>query len=683
MITSEITKEFSEGEGEGEEHFQPGSIHAEAVRSFWLTTLKCSPWVEEILRRGYKIPFKSLPGKYEEPNNASVMKNPQIVAEIVLELKKQRIISFTDSKPFCVNPLGLVTRVIDGVVKHRLVFDASRWINLHTDPPAVKLVHLTRAIQMTEKGEFQSIFDLRSAYYHVKIAEEHIQYLGASVVIDGKQQYFVFKHLPFGLNSAVHAITKLWKPLVAYFHSEGIKFSIYIDDGRILAENQQDIEKKRQKVFEVVQKAGWQIAWDKSDGPLEGAQTKKYLGFLLNSDSMTVKYPQEKLSEVLNRIENHIKNYSIPVKQLASLLGKIISLSPSHGAIVRICTRSGYIMLETHVNQFGWVGQIVWSPETRKEFEFFLMNANKFNGAKMSNDLTDVSLLLENPRLKAISRVPKTISQIAVSDASNTKAVVKWLQGPLQGQTSHFQFDLKESNSSSGERELLAILRFFQDTEASRNLKGSNVMWLTDSENVVSFITKGSPKAHIQEKVFEILSITSALDCVVSPVHLFREDERIKEADLLSKSKNSDNWSIDYLSFKKFDEDFNFELDLFADQNNARTKNFVSEFYHPNAIAVDAFTIPWLGMCWICPPTSLICRVVRRIKTSKCQGLLIIPDWPASDFYCEIFEKAELKPPFKFLQVFKPYIFQNEEARNTPLFGKTAFKFFAIYFDTL
>ena len=666
--------------------FKPGSIHDAAVLSFWTDTLRCGPWVENILKFGYDIPFISLPDVYEEVNNASVVQNPGVVAEIVRDLARQGVVSFTDARPHCVSPLGLVTRKIDGVEKHRLVFDASRCINLHTSPPPVKLVHLARAVQMTRRGDYQVVFDLSSAYYHVKIAAHHVKYLGAAVMLGGKKQYFVFKHLPFGLNSAVHAITKLWKPILAYLHTSGVRCSIYIDDGRILASDASTLESQRLFVYDVIRKAGWQLAEDKSDGPLEGAKLKKYLGFLIDSDSMLVSVPDSKLRDVVAFATESLTCSVLPIKKLSSLLGKIIALLPSHGSMVRICTRSGYIMLESHVALHGWQGSVMWSPEAWREISFFGKHAFLFNGLRMMDDLTDVrvDVLLDNPLLSLPNAsVPIGVNHVAVSDASNVRAAVKWLQGPRQGSVSMFQFSVEEAEQSSGERELLAILRFLQHDLAQQTLFRANVVWLTDSSNVVSFLTKGSPKPGIQSKTFEILSITTKLQCILSPVHLYREDDRIRQVDSLSKSKDSDNWSIDSSSFARLHDQFQFTIDLFADVNNRKIKSFVSNFYHPDAVATDAFSIPWVGVCFICPPVALLLAVIRRIKNSRCEGVLVFPNWPASDFYCEIFQPHGTVSPFRLVEEFAPYIIQNEGATHTPLFGKTSFTFFAVYFNTL
>ena len=613
------------------------------------------------------------------------MSNLAVVESIVLDLLEQGVIEFVPSKPICVNPLGLVSKLKDGEIKHRLVFDASRWINLHTDPKSVKLAHLDKALQMTHKGDFQVIFDLRSAYYNIKIAPKHTHFLGAAFMLKGTKQYFIFKHLPFGLNSAVHAITKLWKPLVSYIHNQGIRFSIYIDDGRILADNADEAEKHRVFVYNVAQKAGWQISLEKSDKANAASQYKKYLGFFVDSNSMMVFYPSDNLKDFVSKVRKAIAKPKIQVKELSSILGKMISLFPSHGAIVRICTRSGYIMLESHVAVFGWTGYIHWSKPTLKEFSFFLSKAFKFNGSRIADDLFDVRIdyYIQSPLSSQMNHpLQQNIDEILVSDASDTKAVVKWLQGSSPGFSFIFKFSVEESNLSSGERELIAVERLMQHSLQEGNLTNANILWLTDSTNLVSFIRKGSPKPSIQARIFNILVLCAQLKCTIDPIHLFREDERIKEVDSLSKSNDSDNWSIDYVSFESFNNDFHFEVDLFADQNNTRAPSFASKFYHPNSIGVDAFSIEWSQISWVCPPTSLLCKVIKRIRSSPCQGLLIVPNWPASDFYCELFYGPNTLAPFQFISEFRPYIFQNEGARNTPLFGKTSFSFFALYFNT-
>ena len=69
-------------------------------------------------------------------------------------------------------------------------------------------------------------FDMRSGYHHLNIHSEH---LGFSWIIDGKQKYFLFTVLPFGLCSAGHIFTKVVRTLVNYWRSQSFPIIVYLD----------------------------------------------------------------------------------------------------------------------------------------------------------------------------------------------------------------------------------------------------------------------------------------------------------------------------------------------------------------------------------------------------------------------------------------------------------------------
>jgi hypothetical protein len=88
--------------------FSPGSIHSEEVREFWKKELTTNEWVMLTLKEGYVIPFKEFPPKYEEPNNASAIREMTFTYETVLELKNSGVVKFTNEKPHCVSPLTVI-----------------------------------------------------------------------------------------------------------------------------------------------------------------------------------------------------------------------------------------------------------------------------------------------------------------------------------------------------------------------------------------------------------------------------------------------------------------------------------------------------------------------------------------------------------------------------------------------
>lgn len=106
---------------------------------------------------------------------------------------------------------------------------------------------------------------------------------------EGGLQYFVFIYLPFGLLSAVHCITKIFKPVNAYIHGKCIRHSIYLDDGRITAASKEQAKEERIAVYEVLRKAGWILESKKSYQFGDASQSKEYLGFVIDTISMTVR----------------------------------------------------------------------------------------------------------------------------------------------------------------------------------------------------------------------------------------------------------------------------------------------------------------------------------------------------------------------------------------------------------
>ena len=88
------------------------------------------------------------------------------------------------------------------------------------------------AREVLNPGDFMFSFDLKSGYHHVEIFPEHRQYLSFSWIFSsGVTRYFQFSVLAFGLSSAPYLFTKLLKPLVKKWRTEGKSLVVFLDDG--------------------------------------------------------------------------------------------------------------------------------------------------------------------------------------------------------------------------------------------------------------------------------------------------------------------------------------------------------------------------------------------------------------------------------------------------------------------
>jgi hypothetical protein len=148
----------------------------------------------------------------------------------------------------------------------------------------------------------------------------------------------MYNFLPFGLNSAVHCITKIFKPILHYVHFLGIPRTIYVDDGRILSPSAEIAQYRGLIVYDVLRQAGWHLEVDKSDRENESSCLKKYLGFKIDTISMMVTAPLEKITDILAFYLPLLDKSVIKIKDLAKILGRIVSLIPSHRTLARICT---------------------------------------------------------------------------------------------------------------------------------------------------------------------------------------------------------------------------------------------------------------------------------------------------------------------------------------------------------
>lgn len=137
-----------------------------------------------------------------------------------------RVAQVLESHLKVINPLSVS---IQSCGKKRLILDL-RYVNKHLFKQRFKCEDWRVGLDYFVKGCYFTKFDLKSGYHHLDIFPEHQPHLGFSWVV-GDTKYFMFTVLPFGLSSAPYIITKLFRPLVKHWRSQGIHSVLYLDDG--------------------------------------------------------------------------------------------------------------------------------------------------------------------------------------------------------------------------------------------------------------------------------------------------------------------------------------------------------------------------------------------------------------------------------------------------------------------
>jgi hypothetical protein len=699
LLTDQITENLSKETEDkmDQDFFKAGSIHLPEFREFWMTELRSDDWVKQTIEIGYVLPLAKLPPCYEEENNGSARSQMDYVRATVEKWEQQGVVRFVETKPHCVSPLSVIERTTSkGETKRRLCWDGSRCVNTHLEKSNVKLDHLQIALENTRQGDFQAKYDLKSAYFHIKIFPGHTKFLGAKFVNKtGKVTYFEFLFLPFGLSSAVRCMTKLFKPIKAYLSEKGIRHTIFIDDGRVVSQTAEQSKEDFKFTLQTLRRAGWvieQLKTDKIDG---GAQTAEYLGFVIDTNKMLVGLTEEKEQGLREAVAEVLKfkKRRISAKVLAKCLGKMVSAEPGLGAFPLVMARKAYVDLEKEVEQAGWKTSVSLSEESISSFEDFLSRMNEFNFSPIKTPATAISVVSiigppsEYLKTKVISNHRTELtSEIWCGDASDF-AVCAYTVKAEQKVFFIGRLSKEEQLLSSGHRELLTVKHALRDKKENASAWdcATTLYWLTDSSNLVAFLTKGSSKPRIQTDILEILSLTKSLNIRIIPIHLLRSDPRIQIADDGSKFPDSDNWSIDSQTFDSLRESTGeFTIDIFADNKNTKTKRFYSNFWCQGTLAIDAFTASWdEEVAWICPPVSQIIPTVQKIGITKGSGLLIIPKWPTARFWPWIYpDGANLSTVFIQQREIRPKVRQNSGAQSA-LRGVTAFPFIALYFNNI
>ena len=616
----------------------------------------------------------------------------EFVRQEIQNLVAQGVVEIVKQKPHCVSPLTVAVRErSDGQVKKRLCWDGSRHINLLLKEQKVNLSHLGVALETSLEGDFQLKYNLKSAFHHIKMHKNHTQYLGAAYTDeDGEKIYFVFLYLPFGAASAVHCITKMLKPIVAHLAEKGIRHTIFIDDGRVSANSLETVKEHFTYIISVLSKAGWQLSWSKTDNLEDASRRKEYLGFVIDTNQMRVFLTEEKKTTVGKSINNLLDQTGTKIKSktLAKTLGQMISLEPALGNFPLTFARLAYYELEQAVDKFGWKGHLTISQEALGSLKMFLNRIDEFDGTMIKTAATAISVIsiigppsnyLKNKTIP--NHVKNLPNEIWCGDASDAAVCAYSIN---TGKDTYFIGKLQpdECKLSSGGRELITVKRALEAQSLSCGPWKVNTLlyWLTDSTNLVTFLTKGSTKPVIQTIVIEVLSLAKSLNCSLQPIHLLRDDPRIVIADAGSKAPDTDDWSIDQASFAWLNKELGpFTIDCFADESNKKVGRFFSNFLCPSGLGVDAFSHSWdQENCWICPPVKKILSVIKKLSTVKGRGVLIVPKWTTANFWPFLFPGGKnLTPIFQGIMEFSPYICQNQRARSV-ISGKTPFPFLAL-----
>ena len=646
--------------------------------AFW-RTLPTPAWILDFIESGVKISFETIPPRIMLPNSSSTMTNSNMawIRATLLEFESFGFIEKVDWSPHCVLPL----QIAEGSDKKSLIYDMSI-LNDYVLKSKFKLESWEEMFNYSILATHGIKFDLKKFYHQIDIFDEESTYYGFMYVMsDGADPTcFVWKTLPYGYTRAPFIARALMKPLIAKWRLLGIKTVVFYDDG--MAVDNDPV---------LLRRSSLQMQCDLIRAGLIPGVTKCCWSpqSVIQWNGLVFDFIEKGISIIPRRIDDTICGLSIictmwpkvTFRELAQIVGKIVSWKPVFGGLVMLRTKSVQTFVNIRNNDnLSWDSMICANYRplygfALSELHFWLnkckdLNFRSFELPKVDwlawSDASDVSVATFAVQLRHMDPPYALTVDNFLLDDSNMMPIVAhraklqvdtlpWLYRENSSIRDAFDLDPRcvkwhaiahrnlrgwERTLSSTERELLAILHFL--TSLRDKLVDQVVTLHTDSQNAATILESGSNKPRLNMYATTIsnmlLDNNIKLNCVWIPRSLNNV------ADLLSKQYDFDDFSVTTEFFNNVCEDFLVRptFDRFANTENTLTPLFNSLTYCANTAGVDAFNYDWslTHLNWIFCPVKLILRSLNYLRLCKASALFLVPQWKFSFFY-SVFENLE------------------------------------------
>ena len=141
---------------------------------------------------------------------------------------------------------------------------------------------------------------------------------------------------------------------------------MYLDDGLCAVAGEQNALEASELVRSTLNKADF-VAYP-AKSKWEPTKHLQCLGFIVDLSLGQVDVPPEKINTLQAKLGQACKTVRMPARQLASIVGTLISMSLAIVPVSRLMARSFYALLESRTS---WWDVLMINPEAQQELEFW------------------------------------------------------------------------------------------------------------------------------------------------------------------------------------------------------------------------------------------------------------------------------------------------------------------------
>lgn len=490
--------------------------------------------------------------------------------------------------------------------KYRPILNLSD-LNKYTVYRHFKMDHLTSVMRILPKGSYMSSIDITQAYHALPVRDRdrdllQLQYHGSR---------YRFTCLPNGYSPGPRVFTRIMKALMAHLRVKyGVNLVFYIDDTLIYGETREAVREFVIHTLRVLQEAGFTINYKKS--VLEPERVIDYLGFQIDSTTLTLTIPKAKTESLLELGTKLIGQFRMPIRKFARMVGKFAA------------TDAGNDRAKVHIK---WL-QIVKQRALCKSGHDY--DANIYLNAKTRECIQG---WLHHIPLASAKYDEVTPQEIVFTDASKTGWGCYWVGGDYE-YGEEWPVDVKELHINILELQAILLALKILCTSVRNKL----IHLFIDNTTAISCIRKGGSTHSLtcNAVTYEIYQYAWSKGITFKLAYCPTAEN--VNADRASRAfATSAEWTLAPAILLKIEKRFNKTLiDLFASSLNHVCPKYVTMHYDANAMATDAFSMSWTTNSHIFPPFSLVGRVLRKIKKDKTRGVLVVPEWKTQPWYSDL-----------------------------------------------
>ena len=485
---------------------------------------------------------------------------------------------------------------------HRMILNLKKF-NKFVEYHHFKMDTLNHILSYITSNCFMANFDFCDAYLTVGISRKHVKFL--KFTWQGKTYMYIV--LPFGISSAPRKFTKLLKPILALLQKQGIIVLFYIDDGFTAAQTYEECYQNVCNIMRTFSYFGFLLHRTKS-AP-EPSQQVRSLGFHLNSITMNVTLPSDKIENAMSLCALALHKKHLQIVFLAQVIGTLVSLFPA-------CPLG-----KLHYRSLERV-KISALRHNRGNFEAFCLLDNA--------SLCDLQWWLDTIPTTAAPIARNNPTDIIFTDSSD----YAWC-GFYNDMTANSFYTAEECDNIIAFKELLAI--YYAIRSFSRYLVGNHVLIRSDSTNAIAYLRDMGGMKNLKMDLLARDIWTYAIQHNFWITASFIPGRENTDADTGSRFLSTwTEWTLPATVFTQITQKlFVPSIDLFASRLNAQLERYVSWNPDPYATDVDAFVISWTDeIPFIFPPFCLLFRCLQKlIKDRVKKAILVFPLWPSQHWF--------------------------------------------------